>query len=79
MINEETKRAIRSTIVERLNKNSRAECIAQRDRFEKKLNAMREKAGVKGWGNDPEEWPGDAARTFADIEFYVQTFDALTA
>lgn len=66
MLSDEQKNAIRKTIIKRIGESGEEVCRAQRDRFVKALASMEENGKADTY-------------EYADISFYVKTFDALTA
>lgn len=76
MLTDDEKQTRIDTIHGRLKADSQAAKV-QCERFRKKISALDEKAAVRGWGEDPSGWPGNAPFVHADLTFYVETFDKL--
>lgn len=68
--------AVNKTIIERISSNPIEDCEAQVGRFQKHMGKMKAKAKDRGWGKRGS-WPGDADRTYEDLDYYCSQFDKL--
>lgn len=75
-LSDEHRQAVRRTIMHRLQHDGIDVAAAQRDRIARAADNMAIMAEKRAWG---DQWPGDAARSYEDMRYYVAQFDILRA